>query len=214
MIAGDGAGSTEAVGEAGGGGAVSRDDRGLAAALTSVNHRVGVSDGLVTVQAAPAGSSLKKRDTVPAAVPAGIRKAKSYTTPPQATKMAMSPCWPAAGPAMVLLTCRDPGVDRYTSIRPTTTTSPAGTVTFWLLPVTVTVTVEVALSEVSVTVQTEPAGMLSKLWTTVPGGAGGDGRSRATGRCRRTPRGIVTGSPWLAGSTPAMPLVGQQGADP
>ncbi len=41
----------------------------------------------------------------------------------------MRPCRRAAGPAIVLVTFREPGAARYTSIRFTGTTLPPGTVT-------------------------------------------------------------------------------------
>ena len=74
----------------------------------------------------------------------------------------MRPCRRAAGPAMVLVTFREPGAPSYTSIRFTGTTLPAGTVTSPPLPDTVAVTVAVAPSAVSVMVHTEPAGIPSK----------------------------------------------------
>ena len=74
----------------------------------------------------------------------------------------MRPCCRAAGPAMVLVTFREPGAPSYTSIRFTGTTLPGGTVTSPPLPDTVAVTVAVAPSAVSVMVHTEPAGIPSK----------------------------------------------------
>ena len=54
----------------------------------------------------------------------------------------------AAGPAIVLVTFRKPGVASYTSVKFTGTTLPAGTVMVWPLPDTVAVTVALAPSAV------------------------------------------------------------------
>jgi hypothetical protein len=159
----------------------------------------------VTVQRDPTGRSGKARDTDPARWPAG-------------TRMAMRPCWPAAGPAIVLVTLRMPvgtwgtsgvvsGVRWYTSITFTGTTSPAGTVTVWSLADTVAVTVAVAPSAVSVTVHTEPAGTGPKLCDTLPAAVppritNGDSASAVPLQTTW----MVTG-PWEPASGPAMVLV-------
>ena len=62
----------------------------------------------VTVHTEPAGIPSKLRDTRPARVLAAITKSGDSAVPLQATRMVTGPWRPASGPAMVLLTSRDP----------------------------------------------------------------------------------------------------------
>ena len=62
----------------------------------------------VTVHTEPAGIPSKLRDTRPARVLAAITKSGDSAVPLQATPMVTGPWRPASGPAMVLLTSRDP----------------------------------------------------------------------------------------------------------
>ena len=62
----------------------------------------------VTVHTEPAGIPSKLCDTLPARVLAGITKSGDRAVPLQATWMVTGPWRPASGPAMVLLTSREP----------------------------------------------------------------------------------------------------------
>ena len=56
------------------------------------------------------------RDVEPAAAPAAMVKSGSGASTPfslQVTPMVTSPCCPAAGPAMVLVTVSEPGTRSY-----------------------------------------------------------------------------------------------------
>ena len=93
-------------------------------------------DVSVTVHVKPAGMSGKLRDTVPAAVLAGMVNAYWLSGCPQSTRIAIGPCWPAAAPLIVLLTMRVPGVSWKRSAKETATTVAAGTVAVCSLPPT------------------------------------------------------------------------------